>query len=329
MDATLLTLSGTLVDRAASPGAQWEACRDLHSMLSDAAGWGPGMTPGPLEARTALPSGEAISPIEAAACLFDNFRTHAFTAAVVGAISDKRRAAPDRPVTVLYAGCGPFASLLLPAFSRFGPGELQCILLDVHDEALAAAQRVLTTFGLEGFVRRIEKADASAYRVRDRDVDVVVAECMRRGLTVEPQVAVTWNLATQLGPEVRWVPDEVWLRLVAGAFDDASVAPATPLTPLSGEPVFLLSPEAARAWGPFDPGQTSLPAARVVSAQAVYPPDRVGVATLLLVGETELGDHQSTLTTPVAIDVEVPVAAGAELAFEYRLDQPGLALARS
>ena len=68
------------------------------------------------EGRTLLDSGMAVSPLTAAFCAREVFRTAAFIKGLGEAVQDAAR--DDRPVRVLYAGCGPYALLALP----FGTG---------------------------------------------------------------------------------------------------------------------------------------------------------------------------------------------------------------
>ena len=83
-----------------------------------------------------LKDGVAISPAAAAHCVNDTQRSVVFIRAVYAAIKAAQARFAQAPVEILYAGCGPFATLLLPILGRFEPGELTVHLLDIHQRSL-------------------------------------------------------------------------------------------------------------------------------------------------------------------------------------------------
>ena len=70
-------------------------------------------------------AGLAVSPEAAAVCIRDFMRTRIFMRGLKQAVSTKLRANPNRAVTVLYAGTGPFATLLLPLVTIFDTTQLK------------------------------------------------------------------------------------------------------------------------------------------------------------------------------------------------------------
>src|SRR3989338_10361358 len=69
------------------------------------------------------PYGWAISPYSASKCVYDHARTAAFIRGENQAILDLKKGA-NRPLNILYAGCGPLATLGIPIATQFEPGEL-------------------------------------------------------------------------------------------------------------------------------------------------------------------------------------------------------------
>lgn len=176
---------------------------------------------------TALPSGLALSPADAAACTLDARRTEVFLCALRDAIA----AAPRKPAEVVYAGTGPFAPLAIPLMTQLAPGDARFTLIDIHPGSVQSVKNIVATLDLGNFVRDVIAADATTYR-HGRPIDVGIAEVMQRALTVEPQVAIMRNLRAQLADGGVVIPQRVTIDLVvdtftATVFDTTDDAPRT------------------------------------------------------------------------------------------------------
>jgi hypothetical protein len=160
-----------------------------------------------------LNSGKAIGPSFAALCLAEMVRTQRFAQGLYQAVCHKRAANPARPVQVLYAGTGPFATLVLPLAGRFGPDAVQWNLLEVNPTTHAHASQLLQRLGLWPYVRRFELADATTWQVPPGEtMDILVTETMQYALRREPQVAICLNLLPQLPPDAILVPQQIRLQ---------------------------------------------------------------------------------------------------------------------
>ncbi len=73
-------------------------------------------------------NGMALSTTFAARCIDDIIRTRQFIRGIYQAIEDLQLK-KSKPITLFYAGTGPFATLSLPILTKFSPQELQLILL--------------------------------------------------------------------------------------------------------------------------------------------------------------------------------------------------------
>ncbi|MEP4485098.1 hypothetical protein [Marinobacter alexandrii] len=159
-----------------------------------------------------LENGVAINPQAAAHCVKDYARSVAFIRGVSAAIETLQLRFPDTSLEILYAGCGPFATLVLPLLGRFTPGDLSLHLLDVHQRSLDSVSLLIEEFGLGAHNIQLIKADACNYD-HPRALHLVVAETMQKSLEQEPQFAVTANLAPQLHAEGVFIPQRIEVRL--------------------------------------------------------------------------------------------------------------------
>lgn len=159
-----------------------------------------------------LPFGDAIGTFWAANCVKEVLRTQRFVRGLYLAIQDKL-AQKSGPVHILYAGTGPFATLALPIMVQFSPEEVQFTLLEINENSHGKLLDVLDAFELHEYVRQIEITDATTYILPNTDVDIVLSETLNRALITEPQVFIMLNLASQLGDEVIYIPQEITVNL--------------------------------------------------------------------------------------------------------------------
>ena len=159
--------------------------------------------------ETKTDRGVAISPTMAAMCLDDFARTVQFIRGIHAAINER---STGSPVRVLYAGCGPWATLAVPLMSVFDRGQVRFTLIDLHEESIRSAERIIRALGLDDHVDEFVVADASEYRIADNSPDVIVVEMLRAALASEPQVAVVRHLSAQT-PDALMIPQQVRIDL--------------------------------------------------------------------------------------------------------------------
>jgi hypothetical protein len=168
-----------------------------------------------------LDQGVAINPQAAAHCVKDYWRSVVFIRAVNAAIDDARLKFPGQPIRILYAGCGPYATLLLPLLGKYLPAELNLSLLDVHQRSLDAVQALINCLGLAEYDIKLVRADACRYQ-HTSCLHLIVTETMQKSLEQEPQFAVTANLATQLCPGGIFLPEKIEVTLGLARLDPAA-----------------------------------------------------------------------------------------------------------
>ena len=155
-----------------------------------------------------LPNGKAISPGQAANCLLDLRRTTTFLRGIHKAILKLQQNFPGQPLNVLYAGCGPYATLLTPLTTIFTPDQVRFHLVDVHQESLNAVEKLYAHLQTSNYIEALICQDASTYRM-EKPMHLVICEAMQSALEKEPQVAITLNLVPQLQLGAIFIPQEV------------------------------------------------------------------------------------------------------------------------
>jgi hypothetical protein len=155
-----------------------------------------------------LSSGQAINPSSAALCLIDFKRTALFLRGIDKAIMQKISLQNERKIHILYAGTGPYATLILPLLTLFSPGKIQVDLLDVNSKSLNAAIKLFGSLQLDLFIGNSYNQDASKFTI-EKEYDIVISETMQAALKKEPQVAIMQNLIPQLPPDAIFIPERI------------------------------------------------------------------------------------------------------------------------
>ncbi|MGC1374700.1 MAG: class I SAM-dependent methyltransferase, partial [Anaerolineales bacterium] len=271
------------------------------------------------------------SPSMAARCADDFVRTIEFIRGTHAAIADIRKQYPARPARVLYAGCGPYATLAAPLMAIFSPQEAAFTLLDIHSESIESAKCIAATLGLADRVARCETMDAALYRIDpDQPPDVILMEMMQACLKSEPQVAIARHLLLQ-APRAILIPEEVRIDLVLVdlsrefALDDLEQnTGGIQRDRIPVAPVFVVNREAVHLWESI--GGNRLPglAARLPDPmQQRYRP--MLFTNIRIYQDHVLKDYDSGLTCPRHFSSDMPIQAGDTIYFHYELGrQPRL-----
>ncbi|KZN59271.1 hypothetical protein N473_03690 [Pseudoalteromonas luteoviolacea CPMOR-1] len=163
--------------------------------------------------KTETASGVAISPVQAAKCFEETVRTQLFAQGVAQAINDCIRE-NDAPVRVLYAGTGPYATLLIPLLAVSDNLPVEVTLIDIHQENIDAVHKLINHFNLGHYNIRTHHADATLWHPEsshDR-FDIIISETMTALLKREPQVYIFKHLVQFLAPEGVLIPQLVSLK---------------------------------------------------------------------------------------------------------------------
>lgn len=163
-------------------------------------------------ADVTLSQGIAINSNLAAQCFSDYLRTHRF---MLGSYQCALDLLHQKPVIrVLYAGTGPFATIVLPMLYLFSPEQIRITTLEINHESYHAMKRFISHLGKEAFFQSILLQDAITY-TSDEAFDIVISETMDKALTREPQLAVFNNLIQFLSPNGFMVPECITVKVYA------------------------------------------------------------------------------------------------------------------
>lgn len=185
-----------------------EACFKLFSFFRDETAFDVHEIINQEHIRTS--SGLAVSPYAAAFCILDIMRTKKFLQGIKEAIDTKLKENPGSAVKVLYAGTGPFGTLLLPLTTIYEPSQLQLVLMDINPISIEHLQKVIQHLNIGSYITDVVQADALSYIIPQKDQpDILVSETMKPGLQKEPQVSIVANLLAQCNPGTILIPELV------------------------------------------------------------------------------------------------------------------------
>lgn len=327
----LSAISACILDETSSASAVRRALNAFTSLCSEISRIRPDPSFDAWADDALLDSGVAINPQAAAQCVLDYRRTVVFLRGVNAAILDLQQRSPDATVEILYAGCGPFATLLLPLLVNFRPGQLNIHLLDVHQRSLDSVAQLLTKLDLADHAVQMTRADACHYQHPCRP-HLVIAETMQKSLEQEPQFAVTANLAQQLSPGGVFIPQRIDIRFCLADLeaerklvDRAETMAFCQLD--SRHPLgTVLSLAPAHATQQLrEARDESLTETREVTSTTVVIPSAIGVSKLdaalfthiTVFGDYCLHDYESEITLPLKCHGLPPLAGGEQVKVSY------------
>ena len=198
-----------------------EAANQFYSLLANITGIkdDPIADDSDIATATLLNCGNAISPKYAARCVLDYCRTTQFLRGTHAAVLECQNRFPNQTINILYAGCGPFAPLVLPLCVMLEEGKISLTLIDIHEISLTSARKIFGEFGLSNFVRDFVQCDATEFKA-DTMPHILIAETMQKALAKEPQVAITLSLAPQLPEGGLLIPQSIEIDACLSSFKD-------------------------------------------------------------------------------------------------------------
>ena len=191
---------------------QHSACNELYNFFASLTGVSDSSENTDDAAQTILPNGKAISPKDAAQCVLDFARTTQFLRGIYAAILELQKRFPNEKLEILYAGCGPFAALIVPLLTQFEPQEFGVTLIDYHQRSIDAAKSIFQKLQVKEFAADFVQTDATAYQHKEK-LHLIICETMQTALRKEPQAAITLNLAPQLAESGIFIPQKISIEV--------------------------------------------------------------------------------------------------------------------
>lgn len=196
-----------IIDEPDNLGGIYKVIHELHAVYAEQSGVIAGNI---TDDDIMLPSGKAVSTIKAAHCLLEFQRTAVFVRGIYKAVCRLKADFPSQTIHILYAGCGPYATLLTPLVALFSPSEIAFTFLDINQVSLDAVKKMYDRQNLSAYIKEYICADATTYKISEGTaVHLAVSETMLNALMKEPQVAVMQNLMPQLTHKALFVPAKI------------------------------------------------------------------------------------------------------------------------
>ena len=152
-------------------------------------------------------NGKAIGTTWAAMCLDDMIRTKVFIKGIFKAIESLQKK-EDKLIHILYAGTGPYATLLLPILATYSSNQIKVTLVEINKESFDNMKRIINKLGMDKHVFRFENEDATTLKINPNlPVDIIVSETLQCGLVKEQQVPITINLLKQVPKNTLLIPE--------------------------------------------------------------------------------------------------------------------------
>ncbi|MEQ3498149.1 hypothetical protein ABMY20_00155 [Tenacibaculum sp. SSH1-16] len=164
-----------------------------------------------------LENGVAIGTLWAANCLDDLERTLKFIKGIDIAIQEKIYQKDS--LHILYAGTGPFASLILPFILKYADLNITYSLLEINPLSFETLKSTIKKLDLENHNINFINQDATKYKFpKNFSPDIILSETMQRALDSEQQVSVFYNLMKQSNSNTVFVPEKITLAIGTSSY---------------------------------------------------------------------------------------------------------------
>ncbi len=220
MSKSLRQIAETLFSDALTPQKLENSLKSYRSILLNATTLG--LDDQYNKRDVQLQNGIAIGLSWAGSCLDDPIRTLKFFRGTKRAIEAKLT--EKESIHLLYAGTGPFATLILPLLSHFSSDQLQVTLLDVNPTSVENVSQIIDYFGFQNHVQEIRCVDATKMILENPlELDILLSETMQHALQRELQVVITSHLFNQMRADAILIPQSIELDIVCVSNDAVDI----------------------------------------------------------------------------------------------------------
>lgn len=158
-------------------------------------------------------NGKALGTFWAALCLDDIIRARQFIRGIDKAVKDKIDT-KKKTIHILYAGTGPFATLILPKMLRHSKKDVKYTFMEINPLTFKLLQKVISRLGLDDYDITYANEDATQYKIdTENQPDFIISETMQNALDKEQQVPVFLNLMLQANKEVVFIPEKIEIHI--------------------------------------------------------------------------------------------------------------------
>ncbi|WGH76584.1 hypothetical protein P8625_05345 [Tenacibaculum tangerinum] len=153
-------------------------------------------------------NGVAIGTKWAMLCIDDMLRTKKFIRGIDMAIKDQMH--QKDTLRILYAGTGPFATLLLPLMVKYAEYNIHYDLLEINPLSFKSLKEIIKKLNIETCNITFINDDATKYAIPTNACpDIIVSETMQLALDKEQQVSIFYNLTKQAHPNTVFIPEKI------------------------------------------------------------------------------------------------------------------------
>ena len=162
-----------------------------------------------------LNQGVAVNCKLASDCFDDYLRTYLFMLATFRCIREKTKQ-NTKKLNILYAGTGPFLTIILPSIFLFTSDQISITTLEINEASYNYSKRLISNFNKEDYFEAILHQDALTFETEQK-FDIIISETMDKALTREPQIAIFSHLVKFLKSDGNLIPQNIKIHLVASS----------------------------------------------------------------------------------------------------------------
>lgn len=199
-----------------------QAIKNLEDVFFTITGLNPYSRSAEYDEPSYTQQGVAIAPSAAGMCINEFMRTWYFLKGMYLGIKRAAAAFPGERIHILYAGCGPFATLFIPLTTCFSSREISFTLLDIHPQSIQSVKKLIDKLDISDYVEDCRVTDVLRFNPPvSKMYHLAVTETMNQALRKEPQVAITHHVSRFLFPFPQgiFIPQRVTVSAVVTDID--------------------------------------------------------------------------------------------------------------